>query len=195
MLPERPARTPDREALAKAIADLLLASGAELDAETRGTPERVAKALLEDFLDGYGKDPVKVLESSLVPAPKKGELIIVSQLDFHSMCPHHLLPYKGSAAVGYVADRHLVGFGKIAEAVDALSHRLILQENLVHRLCASVMEALAPLGAGVMIAAEHGCMQVRGPRRRQSRVTVEAWAGSFEKDAELRASLARRAEG
>ena len=195
MLPERPARAPDREALAKAIADLLLASGAELDAETRGTPERVAKALLEDFLDGYGKDPVKVLESSLVPAPKKGELIIVSQLDFHSMCPHHLLPYKGSAAVGYVADRHLVGFGKIAEAVDALSHRLILQENLVHRLCASVMEALAPLGAGVMIAAEHGCMQVRGPRRRQSRVTVEAWAGSFEKDAELRASLARRAEG
>ena len=195
MLPERPARTPDREALAKAIADLLLASGAELDAETRGTPERVAKALLEDFLDGYGKDPVKVLESSLVPAPKKGELIIVSQLDFHSMCPHHLLPYKGSAAVGYVADRHLVGFGKIAEAVDALSHRLILQENLVHRLCASVMEALAPLGAGVMIAAEHGCMQVRGPTRRQSRVTVEAWAGAFEKDSELRHSLARRAEG
>jgi len=195
MLPERPARAPEREALAKAIADLLLASGAELDAETRGTPERVAKALVEDLLDGYGKDPVEVLRSSLVPAPKKGELIIVSQLDFHSMCPHHLLPYKGSAAVGYVADRHLVGFGKIAEAVDALSHRLILQENLVHRLCASVMEALAPLGAGVVIAAEHGCMQVRGPMRRQSRVTVEAWAGSFEKDAELRASLARRAEG
>jgi len=58
-----------------------------------------------------------------------------------------------------------------------------------------VMAALQPLGAGVMIAAQHGCMQVRGPRRRQSKVTVEAWAGAFEKDAELRASLARRAEG
>jgi GTP cyclohydrolase I len=195
MLPDRPARSPDREALTRAIADLLLASGAELDAETRGTPERVAKALLEDLLDGYGKDPVEVLKTSLVPAPKKGELVIVSQLDFHSMCPHHLLPYKGTAAVGYVADRHLVGFGKIAESVDALSHRLILQENLVQRLCASMMEALQPLGAGVVVAAEHGCMQVRGPRRRQSRVTVEAWAGSFEKDPELRASLARRAEG
>jgi GTP cyclohydrolase I len=57
------------------------------------------------------------------------------------------------------------------------------------------MEALAPLGAGVVVAAEHGCMQVRGPKRRQSRVTVEAWAGSFERDAELRTSLARRAEG
>jgi GTP cyclohydrolase I len=193
MLPDRPARSPDREALTRAIADLLLASGAELDAETRGTPERVAKALMEDLLDGYGKDPVEVLKSSLVPASKKGELVIVSQLDFHSMCPHHLLPYKGTAAVGYVADRHLVGFGKIAESVDALSHRLILQENLVQRLCASVMEALQPLGAGVVIAAEHGCMQVRGPRRRHSR--VEAWAGSFEKDPELRASLARRAEG
>ena len=195
MLPDRPARSPDREALTRAIADLLLASGAELDAETRGTPERVAKAWIEDLLDGYGKDPVEALKSSLVPAPKKGELVIVSQLDFHSMCPHHLLPYKGSAAVAYVADRNLVGFGKIAEAVDALAHRLILQENLVQRLCVSVMEALQPLGAGVVIAAEHACMQVRGPRRRQSRVTVEAWAGSFEKDAELRASLARRAEG
>jgi GTP cyclohydrolase I len=130
-----------------------------------------------------------------VPAPRKGELVIASQIDFHAMCPHHLLPYKGSAAVGYVADQWLVGFGKIAEATDALAHRLILQEQLVHRLCESVVAALNPLGAGVVITAEHGCMQVRGPTRRQSRITVEAWAGAFEKDAELRHSLARRAEG
>ncbi len=195
-LPEkRPARAADRAALAKAIEDLLLACGAELDAETRNTPERVAKAFAEDLLDGYGRDPVETLRSSLVPAPRRGELVIVSQIDFHAMCPHHLLPYKGSAAVGYVADKMLVGFGKIAEATDALAHRLILQESLVHRLCEAVMAALSPLGAGVVITAEHGCMQVRGPKRRQSRVTVEAWAGVFEKDGELRASLARRAGG
>ncbi|HEX9578295.1 MAG TPA: GTP cyclohydrolase I [Myxococcales bacterium] len=195
-LPEkRPARPADRAALAKAIEDLLLACGAELDAETRNTPERVAKAFAEDLLDGYGRDPVETLRSSLVPAPRRGELVIVSQIDFHAMCPHHLLPYKGSAAVGYVADKMLVGFGKIAEATDALAHRLILQESLVHRLCEAVMAALSPLGAGVVITAEHGCMQVRGPKRRQSRVTVEAWAGVFEKDGELRASLARRAGG
>src|SRR2546430_15636708 len=99
MLPDRPVRAPDREAVAKAIADLLLASGAELDAETRGPPERVSKAWIEDLLDGYGKDPVAILESSLVPAPKKGELVIVSQLAFHPMCPHHLLHYNGEAAV------------------------------------------------------------------------------------------------
>jgi len=195
-LPEkRPARAADRAALAKAIEDLLLACGAELDAETRNTPERVAKAFAEDLLDGYGRDPVETLRSSLVPAPRRGELVIVSQIDFHAMCPHHLLPYKGTAAVGYVADKMLVGFGKIAEATDALAHRLILQEALVHRLCEAVMAALSPLGAGVVITAEHGCMQVRGPKRRQSRVTVEAWAGVFEKDGELRASLARRAGG
>jgi GTP cyclohydrolase I len=194
-LPEkRTARAPDRAALAKAVEDLLLASGAELDAETRATPERVAKAFAEDLLDGYARDPVETLRSSLVPAPRKGELVIVSQIDFHAMCPHHLLPYQGMAAVGYVADQWLVGFGKIAEATDSLSHRLILQEALVHRLCEAVMSALSPLGAGVVIAAEHGCMQVRGPMRRQSRVTVEAWAGAFERDAELRASLARRAQ-
>jgi GTP cyclohydrolase I len=194
-LPERPAREPDRAAMAKAVEALLLACGAELDRETRETPERVAKAFADDLLDGYAKDPVALLRSSLVPAPRKGELVIASQLDFHSMCPHHLLPYKGVAAVGYLADAHLVGFGKIAEAVDALSRRLILQESLVHRLCDAVMEALRPLGAGVVIMAEHGCMQVRGPMRRQSRITVEAWAGAFESDADLRMSLARRAEG
>ena len=192
-LPEqRPARAPDRKALAKAIEDLLLACGAELDAETRATPERVAKAFADDLLDGYARDPVEILKSSLVPAPRRGELVIVSQIDFHSMCPHHLLPYKGTAAIGYVADKWLVGFGKIAEATDALAHRLILQEQLVHRLCDAVGSALSPLGAGVVITAEHGCMQVRGPKRRQSRVTVEAWSGVFEKDGELRASLARR---
>ena len=192
---ERPSRKPDRAALAKAIEDLLLASGAELDAETRATPERVAKAFAEDLLDGYASDPVEALKSSLVPAPRKGELVVASQIDFHAMCPHHLLPYKGTAAVAYVADKWLVGFGKICEATDALAHRLILQESLVHRLCNSVMEALKPLGAGVVITAEHGCMQVRGPMRRHSRITVEAWAGIFEKDSELRMSLARRAEG
>jgi GTP cyclohydrolase IA len=194
-LPERKAQAPDRKALAKAVEDLLLASGAELDAETLQTPARVAKAFAEDLLDGYARDAVETLRSSLVPAPRKGELVIASQIDFHAMCPHHLLPYKGSAAVGYVADQWLVGFGKIAEATDALAHRLILQEQLVHRLCEGVMTALSPLGAGVVITTEHGCMQVRGPKRRQSRVTVEAWAGVFEKDAELRRSLARRAEG
>ena len=185
----------DPLAMAAAIEQLLRASGAELDRETLDTPARVAKAWAEDLLDGYALDPVALLRSSLVPAPKKGELVIVSHLAFHGMCPHHLLPYQGQAAVGYVADAHLVGFGKIAEALDALSHRLILQESLVVRLCGAITEALAPLGAGVVISAEHGCMQVRGPKQRQSKVAVESWSGLFERDAELRARLARRAEG
>ena len=194
-LEPRPARAPDRPAMERAIADLLHASGAELDAETRDTPARVAKAFAEDLLDGYGKDPAAILRSSLVPAPRQGELVIASQIDFHSMCPHHLLPYKGFAAVGYVAGPHLVGFGKIAEAVEALAHRLILQETLVHLLCEAVGAALQPLGVGVVVSAEHGCMQVRGPKRTQSRIAVEAWSGAFEKDAELRERLARRSEG
>src|SRR5437868_5093701 len=194
-LPDRKAQDADRKALAKAIEDLLLASGAELDAETRETPSRVAKAFAEDLLDGYGRDPVEALRSSLVPAPRKGELVIASQIDFHSMCPHHLLPYKGMAAVGYVADRHLVGFGKIADAVEALAHRLILQEALVHKLCEAVAVALKPLGVGVVVSAEHGCMRVGGPKRAQSRIGVEAWSGVFEKDGELRERLARRSEG
>jgi GTP cyclohydrolase I len=193
-LPDRPAGAPDRAAMAAALEAFLLASGAELDTETRETPARVARAWSEDFLDGYAQDPAALLRSSLVPAPRPGELVVASQLEFHSMCPHHLLPYKGIAAVGYVAEKHVVGFGKIAEALDALAHRLILQEVLVHRLCDAVSEALAPRGAGVVISAEHGCMQVRGRRQARSRILVEAWSGVFERDAELRATLARRAE-
>src|SRR5256885_6494765 len=167
-LPDRKARSPDRKALAKAIEDLLLACGAELDAETRETPARVAKAFAEDLLDGYARDPVETLRGSLVPAPRKGELVVVSQIDFHAMCPHHLLPYKGMAAVGYVADQWLVGFGKIAEATDVLAHRLILQESLGPRLLAEVVTALSPLGVGVGIVARPGVMQGRGPLRRRS---------------------------
>jgi GTP cyclohydrolase I len=194
-LPDRPPREPDRAAMERALAELLLACGAELDAETRNTPARVARAFAEDLLDGYAKDPVEILKSSLVPAPRRGELVIASQLDFHAMCPHHLLPYKGTAAVGYVADQNLVGFGKIADAVRALAHRLILQESLVHKLCEAVGQALQPLGVGVVVSAEHGCMQVRGPTQTRSRIAVEAWSGAFERDAELRERLARRSEG
>src|SRR2546428_7273558 len=173
-LPDRKARPPDRKALAKAIEDLLLASGAELDAETRETPARVAKAFSEDLLDGYARDAIETLKSSLVPAPRRGELVIESQIDFHAMCPHLLPPYKGSAAVGYVADQWLVGFGKIAEATDALAHRLILQEQLVHRLFESVAAALSPLGVAVGIVPRHGFMPAPGAIRRASPVTVRA---------------------
>src|SRR5205085_9851783 len=94
---ERKVLMADRAALERAVRALLEASGAELDAETEKTPERVAKAYIEDFLDGYAHDPVAVLKSSLVPAPRRGELVLATKIDFHSMCPHHLLPYKGQA--------------------------------------------------------------------------------------------------
>lgn len=193
-LPDRPHQPPDRAAMERALEDLLRACGAALDAETRETPARVAKAWAEDLLDGYAKDPVAILRAGLVAAPRPGELVVASQLDFHAMCPHHLLPYKGTAAVGYVADRHLVGFGKIVDALTALSHRLILQEGLVHLLCDAVGAALAPLGAGVVVSAEHACMQARGPKARRARIAVEAWSGVFERDPGLRARLAARAE-
>jgi GTP cyclohydrolase I len=179
----------------KAIADFLRASGAALDAETEQTPARVAKAWAEDFLSGYDKDPVALLSAALVPAPRAGELVVVSQLEFHATCPHHLLPFQGTAAIGYVAEAQLVGFGQLAAALDALSRRLILQEALADQLCAAVGQALAPRGVGVVLFAEHGCMRMRGPSQRRSRVAVEAWSGVFERDAELRGRLARRAEG
>jgi GTP cyclohydrolase I len=179
----------------RAIADFLAASGAPQDDETRETPARVARAWAEDFLSGYDKDPVALLSGALVPAPRPGELVIASQLEFHAVCPHHLLPFQGTAAIGYVAEARLVGFGQIAAALDALARRLVLQEALADQVVLALERALAPRGVGVVLSAEHGCMRMRGPTQRRSRIAVEAWSGAFERDAELRGRLARRAEG
>src|SRR5260370_35181645 len=110
MLPDRAARAPDRAAMVKALADLLVACGAELDAETRGTPERVAKAFAEDLLDGYLRDPVQTLRSSLGPAPRKAGRVVAAQIDFHAMSPPHPLPSKGLPAGGHRPNTPSLGF-------------------------------------------------------------------------------------
>ncbi len=163
--------------MARAIAAFLEAAGQSLTGELAGTPERVAQTWASDFLDGEGIAPREALGSPLA-APGAG-LVCVTGIDFHSMCPHHMLPYRGLAHVAYLPARQVVGFSGLACLVDVLAHRLVLQEVLARQIAEGLREAIDARGAGCVLAVEQACLTCRGRARRRARVTAEAFSGRF----------------
>ncbi len=152
-------------------------------ADVTGTPERVAQAFLEDLLDGYRNDPAQVLAESMPAA--SGDLVAVTGIDFHAVCPHHLLPYRGVAHVAYLPGRRVVGFGQVARLVDALAHRLVIEEDLAREVAQALVRHLGARGAACALDAEQLCLTVRGERRRGARAHVQCFAGSMRRDARL----------
>ena len=175
-----PIGSPDLARMTEAIREFLRASGVPSDdPELAQTPERVAAAWAEEFLDGYGKTVAEALGTPS-PAPAGGGLIVVTHLDYTGICPHHLLPYRGVAHVAYRPRALLAGFGRIPALVDALAHRLTLQETLASQIAAGLVEGLQADGAGVVLEAEQTCMTLRGEKRTRSRTVVEATSGTFD---------------
>jgi GTP cyclohydrolase I len=144
-------------------------------ADLAQTPGRVAEAWLDDLVDGYRIDPAAVLADAM-PSPVR-ELVAVTGIEYQSICPHHLLPSRGVAHVGYLPDGKLVGFGQVVRLVDALAHRLILQEDLAHEIAQALVVHLGARGAGCVLDAEHLCLTARGARRTGARAHSEAFAG------------------
>ena len=168
-------------AMSKSIRGFLQAAGLDLrDADLKETPQRVAKAWLEDYLDGYLADPKKIL-AELHPS-KSREMVIARNIDFHSMCPHHLLPYRGVAHVAYLPKNGVVGFGKLVEIVDAFAHRLILQEQIAEEVTDALMKHLGARGAACLLDAEQGCMTMRGSKRRGARTVTRSFKGALARD-------------
>jgi GTP cyclohydrolase I len=183
--PLRPARrAPSASAAADATARFLDALG--LPAHVRdsddlsGTPRRVAEAWLEDLVDGYGRDPAEILAGGLPSAGR--DLVAVTGIDYHSVCPHHLLPSRGVAHVAYVPGGKVVGFGQLVRLVDALAHRLVLEEDLARDVADALVRHLGARGAACVLEAEQLCMTVRGEKRSRARAHAEAWAGTLAKD-------------
>jgi GTP cyclohydrolase IA len=153
-------------------------------ADLADTPRRVAEAWLEDLVDGYGREPAEILAESL---PSEGrDLVAVTGIDFHSVCPHHLLPSRGVAHVGYVPGGKVVGFGQIVKLVDALAHRLVLEEDLARQIADALVLHLGARGAACLLEAEQLCMTVRGEKRARARAHAEAWAGTLARDGAAR---------
>ncbi len=182
---------PDREAMAAAVRDFLRAAGLPLDTDPNllGTPERVADAWA-GFLDGYARSPEEALGKTYPgPSDSSGELVVVTDLRFQSMCPHHLLPFEGRAHVAYVPRSRVVGFGRLGTLVDCFAHRLILQEDLARAVASSLARVLKSPATACIIEAEQSCLRIRGERQRDARTHAEAYEGQLRKDGALRREL------
>lgn len=187
-------RPADRVKMEGAIRLFLEGCGVDLDdANVRDTPRRVAQAWAEEFLDGYEKSPSEALgEVYEERKPEGEEMVVVTSIDFQSMCPHHLLPYRGVAHVAYLPAGKIVGFSRLARLVDAHAHRLILQETLAREVAESIERELGAGGAAVILEAEQSCMTLRGERRSSARAVTEAFVGAFAGRGDLRDRFVRR---
>jgi GTP cyclohydrolase I len=168
------------EAVARFLDALGMPAEVRSAADLADTPRRVADAWLEDLVDGYGRDPAAILAGGL-PSTSR-DLVAVTGIDYHSVCPHHLLPSRGVAHVAYVPGGKVVGFGQLVKLVDALAHRLVLEEDLARQIADALVRHLGARGAACVLEAEQLCMTVRGEKRTGARAHAEAWAGVLAKD-------------
>jgi GTP cyclohydrolase I len=167
------------------IRQILRALGENPDREgLQKTPQRVAQAL--SFLTrGYDMDPEKVINDALFTENYE-EMIVQKDIDFYSLCEHHLLPFFGKAHVAYIPHHKIVGISKLARLVDIFARRLQVQERLTNQIATTVMERLDALGVAVVIEAEHLCMRMRGVEKQNSYVITSSLLGAFRTRTETR---------
>jgi len=163
----------------------LIASTGE-DVERDGllkTPERAAKAW-QFLTSGYQTDPVELLRSAVFDEAY-GDMVLVKDIEFYSLCEHHLLPFHGKVHVAYVPDGKIVGLSKVPRMIDVYARRLQVQERMTRQIAESIQEALAPKGVAVWIEAEHMCMMMRGVEKQHSATATSTFRGVFEVDRRL----------
>ena len=141
------------------------------------TPMRVAKAM-QVLTRGYSEDPHKVLTDALFEE-NYNQMVIVRDIDFFSMCEHHMLPFYGKAHVAYIPKGRITGLSKIARVVDIFSHRLQVQERMTQQIKDCIEQTLHPMGVMVVVEARHMCMQMRGVEKQNSITTTSAFSGAF----------------
>ncbi len=144
------------------------------------TPERVAKAM-QFCTSGYDKDPKAILESAKFHEEYK-DMIIVKDIELYSLCEHHMLPFFGKAHIAYIPNGWITGLSKIPRVVDCYARRLQVQERMTHEIVTVLQDTLDPLGAAVVIEAQHLCMMMRGVQKQNSMTTTSAFTGIFQKN-------------
>jgi GTP cyclohydrolase IA len=150
------------------------------------TPRRIAR-MYEELLQGYRTDPVQMVNGAIFEVTYD-EIVIVRDIEFNSLCEHHMLPFVGRAHVAYLPHNHVIGLSKIPRIVDMFAHRLQVQERMTRQIADFIMELLHPSGVAVVVEAMHLCSMIRGVKKHDARMTTSAMLGAF------RNSMATRME-
>ena len=151
------------------------------------TPSRVAKAM-RFFTQGYEQDPVAILSGALFDVDYD-EMVIVKDIDFYSMCEHHMVPFFGRVHVGYIPNGKVVGLSKIPRTVELFARRLQIQERLTMQIAQTLEDVLQPQGVGVVVEAKHLCMMSRGVQKQNSFAITSSMRGSFESNSKTRSEF------
>jgi len=149
------------------------------------TPHRVVEAM-EFMTSGYAQDPKTAINGALFVEENYQEMILCKDLDFYSLCEHHILPFMGKAHVAYLPNKRIVGISKLARMVEIYCRRLQVQERLTTQIAHTIMEEIDPLGVAVVLEAEHMCMRMRGVQKQNSKMTTSAMLGVFRTNVETR---------
>jgi len=148
------------------------------------TPNRVAKAL-QFLTEGYQLDPKEILNQALF-STSNDEMVLVRDIEFYSMCEHHMLPIIGRAHVAYIPDGKVVGLSKIPRIVDVYARRLQIQEQMTEQIADAILQTIKPKGVAVVVHARHMCMEMRGVQKINSTTVSSALRGLFKKDERTR---------
>ncbi len=151
------------------------------------TPVRVAEAM-RFFTSGYDQDPVAILNNALFEV-SYDEMVVVKDIDFYSLCEHHMIPFFGRIHVGYVPNGKVVGLSKIPRLVEMLSHRLQVQERLTTQVAETIEEVLEPKGVAVIAEAIHLCMMMRGIQQQNASAITSSMRGAFKSDSKTRSEF------
>jgi len=180
-------KTIDTESIKKAIKEILLAVGEDIDREgLKRTPQRVARMYAE-LLAGSAEDPKEHLRS--VFTENYDEIVLLRDIPFYSICEHHLLPFIGSAHVAYLPKGRVLGVSKLARIVDTFARRLQAQERLTYQIADFIMNSLKPQGVAVVLEASHSCMTIRGIKKPGSIMVTSALRGIFKRDPKSRSEV------
>lgn len=175
----------DQAKISAAVAEMLTAFGENVEREgLRNTPERVAR-MYEELLAGYRQDPMEILNEAVFDV-SYDEMVLVRDIEFYSLCEHHMLPFMGRAHVAYLPKGKVIGLSKIPRIVDMFARRLQVQERMTLQIANLIMEVLQPHGVAVVMEAVHLCSVMRGVKKHDARMTTSAMLGAFRRNAATR---------
>lgn len=180
-----PAKTTDMEEI---VSQLLYAIGEDPTREgLQRTPNRVAR-MYEELTAGYDINPQELINDALFDV-EYNEMVVVKDIEFFSLCEHHMLPFFGHAHVAYIPSEKVIGLSKIPRIVDMFARRLQIQERMTQQIAALIDETLHPLGVGVVIEGQHMCSMMRGVKKSQASMVTSALLGSFKDNPQTRAEF------